>query len=97
MGEHMKNQKLFVVVGAAALLLLSACSKVNADNYAKISSGMSRDEVHGILGSPDDSSGGGIGDLTMTTETWKGSKQTIRINFVGDKVALKALGSKDDK
>ena len=93
----MKNQKLLVVASAAALLLLSACSKINADNYAKIDAGMSRDEVHSILGSPDDSSGGGIGDLTMTTETWKGSKQTIRISFVGDKVALKALGGKDEK
>lgn len=93
----MKHQNLLVVASAAALLLLSACSKVNADNYAKVSAGMSRDEVHSILGSPDDSSGGGIGDLTMTTETWKGSKQTIRVNFVGDKVALKTLGEKDDK
>jgi len=97
MGEPMKNQKLLVIASAAALLLLSACSKVNADNYAKISAGMTRDEVHSILGSPDDSSGGGIGDLTMTTETWKGSKQTIRVNFVGEKVALKSLGGKDDK
>lgn len=93
----MRNHKPLLIAGAAALLLLSACSKVNADNYAKISSGMTRDEVHGILGSPDDASGGGIGDLTMTTETWKGGKQTIRINFVGDKVALKSLTGKDDK
>jgi hypothetical protein len=93
----MKHLKLLVVASAAALLLLSACSKVNADNYAKISAGMSRDEVHSILGSPDDSSGGGIGDLTMTNETWKGGKQTIRVNFVGDKVALKTLGSTDSK
>ncbi len=93
----MKNHKLLVVASAAALLLLSACSKATADNYAKISSGMTRDEVHSILGKPDDSSGGGIGDLTMTTETWKGSQQTIHINFVGDKVALKSLSGKDDK
>lgn len=93
----MKNQNLLVAASAVALLLLSACSKVTADNYAKISSGMTRDEVHSILGSPDDASGGGIGDLTMTTETWKGSKQTIHVNFVGDKVALKSLSGKDDK
>ena len=93
----MRNQKLLVAASAIALLLLSACSKVNADNYAKISAGMSRDEVHAILGSPDEASGGGIGNLTMTTEIWKGSKQTISVNFVGDKVALKSLGNKDDK
>ncbi len=93
----MRNRKLLVIASATALLLLSACSKVTADNYAKISSGMTRDQVHSILGAPDDSSGGGIGDLTMTTETWKGSKQVIHVNFVGDKVALKSLGNKDDK
>lgn len=93
----MKNHKLLVMAGATALLLLAACSKVNADNYAKISTGMTRDEVHGILGSPSDTSGGGIGDLTMTTETWKGSKQVIHVNFVGEKVALKTISSTDDK
>lgn len=93
----MKKQNLVIAASAAALLLLSACSKVTADNYAKINSGMTREEVHGILGSPDDSSGGGIGDLTLTTETWKGSQQTIRISFVGDKVALKALDGKEEK
>lgn len=93
----MKFQKLLVLAGATSLLLLAACSKVNADNYAKISNGMTRDEVHSILGSPDDASGGGIGNLTMTTETWKGSKQVIHVNFVGDKVALKTLSGADDK
>lgn len=93
----MYQHKLLIAAGAAALLLLGACSRVNADSYAKISSGMTRDEVHGILGSPDDASGGGIGDLTMTTETWKGGKQTISITFAGDKVALKSLRGNDEK
>lgn len=93
----MRIKSLIVIASATALLVLSACSKVNADNYAKISSGMTRDEVHSILGSPDNASGGGIGDLTMTTETWNGGKQSINISFVGDKVALKSLGNKDDK
>jgi hypothetical protein len=93
----MTNKRLIIIASAAALLLLSACSKVNADSYAKISAGMTRDEVHSVLGSPDNASGGGIGDLTMTTETWNGGKQIIHVNFVGDKVAMKSLGNKDDK
>jgi len=93
----MKNQKLLIAVSAASLLLLSACSKATADNYAKVNAGMSRDEVHGILGKPDDASGGGIGDLTMTTESWKSGSQTISISFIGDKVAMKTLGGKGDK
>lgn len=93
----MNYKNLLLIGSAAALLLLSACSRVNADNFAKISAGMSRDDVHGILGSPDNASGGGIGALTLTTETWTGGKQTIHINFVGDKVALKTLDRVEDK
>ena len=93
----MNHRKLLIATSAATLLLLSACSRVSADSYAKISSGMTRDEVHSILGSPDDASGGGIGGLTMTTETWKGGKQTISITFAGDKVALKSLRGSDEK
>lgn len=93
----MKKQSLLVVASAAALLLLSACSKSTADKYAKINSGMTRDEVHSILGSPDNSAGTSLGGLAMTTETWKGDGQTISINFFSDKVALKSLSAKEDK
>ena len=93
----MNHRRLIISASAVALLLLSACSRVNADSYARISSGMTRDEVHSILGAPDEASGGGIGDLTMTTETWKGRKQTINITFAGDKVALKSLRGSEEK
>jgi len=83
------------LLAAAVLVLLAACSRVNADNYAKVTSGMTRDEVHKILGAPDSASGGGIGNLTMTTETWKSAKQTISITFTGDKVALKSLSGNE--
>ena len=93
----MKNQILRITTAAAIVLLMSACSKVTPDNYAKVSAGMTRDEVHAILGKPDDAGGGGIGDLTLTTETWKGNKQTINVTFAGNKVALKSINGNDDK
>jgi hypothetical protein len=90
-------KKTIVLVAASAMLLLSACSKATPANYEKIKSGMSPDEVHAILGKPDDVSGGGIGNFTVSTETWKGSKNVIEVTFAGDKVSIKRIGPRDDQ
>lgn len=76
---------------ALALVVLSACSRVTPDNYAKLEAGMSREDVHRLLGDPDDVSGSGVGKLTLTTETWNGSKHVVRVTFAGDKVTLKSI------
>lgn len=81
----------------AASVLLTACSKVTPDNYAKVDAGMSRDEVYAILGKPDEVSGTALGNLSMSAETWTGGGNTIHITFGGDKVALKTLDSKGSK
>jgi len=76
---------------ALAAVLLAACSTVTPENYAKIEAGMSRDEVYKLLGKPSEVTGGGIGPLTVSNETWTGGKHSIRITFGGDKVALKSI------
>lgn len=73
------------------LVLLGACSKVNPENYQKIESGMSRDEVYAILGQPDEVSGGGVGSLTVGAEKWAGRDHVISVNFAGDKLVLKSI------
>lgn len=79
-------------IGAiCATLLLAGCSRVTAESYAKLNVGMPRAEVYGILGDPDEVSGGAIGPLNFSAETWKGSDQTIHVTFGGDKVALKSI------
>lgn len=79
------------------VLLLAGCSRVTTDNYAKVEVGMPRTEVYGILGKPDEISGGALGPLSFSTETWKGRSQTINISFGGDRVALKAIGQNASK
>lgn len=88
-----------VSLGLAGLLLmgLAACSKVNPETYAKVEAGMSRDEVYALLGKPDEVSGGGIGTLTMSGETWRGNAHTVKITFAGDKVALKSIEAAEPK
>ena len=85
--------------GLAGLLMLTliACSKVTPDNYGKLEAGMSQEEVHKILGQPDDVSGGGIGTLTLSTETWNGPKHVVRITFAGDKMTIKSIEPTEKK
>lgn len=70
---------------------LAACSKVTADNYAKVRANMTREQVYQVLGKPDEVSGGDIGPISMSTETWKGSRETVKVTFGGDKVVLKSI------
>ncbi|MEW6166409.1 MAG: outer membrane protein assembly factor BamE [Pseudomonadota bacterium] len=74
-----------------ALLTLSACSRATPDNYTKLEPGMSREQVHDILGEPDDVSGGGIGRLTLSTETWTGPEHVISVTFAGDQMTIKRI------
>ena len=80
-----------LVAPIGAILLVAACSSVNARNYQRIEPGMSRDEVYSIIGKPDEVSGGGIDKLLVSAEVWRGRDQTIRVVFGGDSVAVKTI------
>jgi outer membrane protein assembly factor BamE (lipoprotein component of BamABCDE complex) len=41
-------------LAAAFALLLAACSKVDQAHYAKVTNGMSEEQVYDILGKPDE-------------------------------------------
>jgi hypothetical protein len=88
--------RYWVAAPLAAALLVAACGGVSAENYQKIQNGMTREEVHKLLGKPDDVSGAGIGELSFATEKWKGSQQTIHVTFVNDHVKTKSIGSSKD-
>ena len=68
-----------------AICLVAACSKLTADNYAKVKTGMTYQKVVGILGSPtscDDVMG-------FKSCKWGDGKSTkVTIQFAGDKVVL---------
>jgi hypothetical protein len=86
---------LRTAVAATLLLTLAACSRVTADNYAKLETGMSRAEVHALLGAPDEVSGGGIGRMTLMTERWDGRKHVISVTYAGDELAIKSIESRN--
>ena len=69
---------------AGLALCLSACSKLTADNYTKIKTGMSSQEVQTLIGRPDR-----CDDLVgLKTCVWGDDKRNISINFVADRVVL---------
>lgn len=63
-------------------LLLSACSKVTADNYNQLKGGMTYDEVQNVLGKPDTCDD----VLTARNCTWRNGDARVTVSFVGDKV-----------
>lgn len=69
---------------AGLCLLLAACNKINAENFAKLKSGMLRSEVDTLLGPPSECKGA----LGVTSCTWGDEKSYISIQFAGDKVVL---------
>ena len=72
------------VFSLCALLLLVGCSKVNKENYAKLSMGMNYDEVVAVLGEPDKC------EEVMVAKScnWGESPTSISVKFIAGKVAL---------
>ena len=71
---------------AVALLILSlaGCSKLTMENYARITTGISYDDVVRILGKPDSCSEA----LFVRSCVWGNEKKNITVNFVGNKAIL---------
>ncbi|PTQ71169.1 outer membrane protein assembly factor BamE [Pseudomonas sp. GV071] len=65
-------------------VLITACSKVNQDNYSKITVGMNKAEVENLLGTPSDCSGA----LGLSSCTWGDKERYISIQYAGDKVVV---------
>lgn len=68
-----------------AVLLLGACSKVNNDNYTKLESGMSKDDVVAILGAPDSCESA----LAFETCRWGDKDKNIEVRFAADNLLAK--------
>jgi hypothetical protein len=68
------------------LAMLFGCSRLTADNYAKIKTGIEYSEVVTILGQPDSCSEA----LFVKSCVWGNEQKNITVNFVGDKAMLSA-------
>ena len=85
-------KSLRCILLAAAISLVACSSKVTVETYDQIKTGMSRDEVHKLLGKPDDTSAHDVGGvLSLSKETWKAGNKVLTVTYGNDKVALKSF------
>jgi len=68
------------------LLLLVACSKITAENYQKISSGMSRIEVVAVLGEPSSTESASLLGIEGESAVWQNGDLQIKAQFVNQKL-----------
>jgi hypothetical protein len=71
----------------AALLLITACSRLTEDNLQKIHNGMTTAEVKDILGEPTSSdTSSALGIVSGTTFTYHTATSDVKVTFLNDKV-----------
>jgi len=78
----MKTTLIFL----AAALLVTGCSKMSKENYDKIKTGMSYEEVVSLIGKPEGCSEA----LGLSSCEWKSGKSEISVSFIGGKVSLRS-------
>lgn len=78
------KKTLHRAAAAAFALLLVACNRVTAENYARIKVGMTFDEVKAVLGGPDRCSD----VLGAKSCVWGDESRYIRVNFIGEKTVI---------
>ena len=74
-------RQIFLLSGA---LLLAACSPLSVENYNKLKTGMSYEEVKKLLGAP-----AKCNDILGVKQcTWGDDKRHIDVNFIADQVLI---------
>lgn len=85
------------IVALAAALLAACGSKVSAENFERIQTGMTQKEVAAILGEPTETSAVSVAGLSGGMATWRDGNTTISIQFLNDKVQAKQLSREAGK
>jgi len=79
-----------------SIFLVSCTSKLNKDNYDKISNGMSVSQVESILGKGESQASSSVdlgeygGNISSEVMTWQSGTKVISITFSNGKVMAKA-------
>src|SRR5690606_2225606 len=82
--------------GAAAavlgiLLALTGCGKIDERDVSRISTGMSPEQVHKLLGEPHQVIRGSVGEYTGTSEMWYTAEAIITVQYLNNEVKLTTL------
>jgi hypothetical protein len=79
--------RLLILVMA---LIVSACSKITEDNFAKIEEGMSEQEVIALLGAPTQSNSLNVLGVSGAASRWTSRHALVGVHYVNGKVVLKS-------
>ena len=80
-----------LLLSTAALLIAACGSKISAENFERIKTGMTQQEVVALLGEPTETSAIGVGGLSGGTSAWRDGNTTLSVQFLNDKVQAKQL------
>lgn len=79
--------RFFVVVFVG---LLAACEQgvlgPTQEDFRQVKAGMSRDQVHDLLGDPDEVDSASIGSLSGTAEIWRGEAHRLSVQYLNGEV-----------
>ncbi len=70
----------------AALILITACSRLTQDNLQKVHNGMTTSDVKAVLGEPTDAQTKSMLGISTTTFTYHTGTSNVAITFIDDKV-----------
>lgn len=91
-----KNILRTVLLTSCCIALL-ACSKLSQTNFDKIKNDMTMKQVIAILGEPTSAESVNIMGISGTSAVWKDSQVEIDIQFLNERVAVKAFSRLDRK
>jgi hypothetical protein len=92
MFDRLRSPALRLTMPFLLYVLLFGCgSKVNQENFDKIKTGMTLEEVKTILGEPGETSSVGLGPMSGTSAIWKTKGGRVSIQFVNNKATIKSF------
>lgn len=77
----------------AICITLTACNRLTQDNFDKIKTDMTQNEVTSILGKPTNSDSISIAGVSGTSSVWRNNDVEITIQFLNGKVFLKSYSN----
>jgi hypothetical protein len=89
--------RMSIAAFLAALLLAACGSKISAENFERIQTGMTQKEVVAILGEPTEASAISIAGLSGGMATWRDGNTEISVQFLNDKAQAKQLSREAGK
>lgn len=97
MNGKLPTARTFLMALVLSALLYACGSKISQENFDKIKSGMTEEEVTSLLGKPSESSSMSLGSLSGGSSVWKDKQGAITIQFANGKVMSKQFSKEAAK